>query len=1032
MSNDSFDLDELDSLTSQSTVTAWSSHVAPKGRARRTYGRRGSTGVLPTVATAFSRTIHPQEPLDLLSPTQEENEFDEFSPVPAFKLGAPTIPGRRRFTRANSLSGISNSTSTRSSQPSLRRCVSTSTNSLGSSSMHSRRSSSLSSNIEDSISELGSENVHPNVNPLEGFASPKRGSALKDSRGRKKVRSEKNLNILDSPSLPPIPPLPESSSFSNLARTDSGSWGNAPQPSDASPFPSRPRSWTELDISIGSPALSMASARKRGVCESPFEDFDDVLVSGPFSSARRTIARSGLLSPALERSGSLNLDSSERSAGFSQHSASKAKKYDTMDIASDDGDSGEEIMDSSDDLSIENKRMRRSPVPTFVPFHQRQKKYPSTATSNDARTKGAARTTGRPEDVIESMTSYHDLKFLAKKLKAERDVSHINLCVPLPVEWQSQRRADVIRWGTNHLGFKLFSGGAQMVYLQISKSKGVTLLKLLEESIAECKEQGLARKTPKHPKASIKNLFNLKTPSNVSFVGGAAASKTPKEYVIDSSNAKNNPTGHLTLLFYRLTFNSPRFGTPEILGTLDDDLMQGMQALGMKDREHLPREFPLQASIILEDDEESSLHDPRPSVENHSNAHDLMSHMGMTPARQSRPSRLSLGSVATAGTASKYTAASPFPQPSLASAKSSHCKTFEFLETPMAKPLDLGWGSNPVEGRDWGKSEQCEECVLDTLLQKLKQAQVEAGMWTCPPQYRHEWLNSHFEIGCQLEEDTDGPRPTALGLDLEAASGYRDNSSSPESTSNNEDFGSSRDFFLDGMDESSPSSIGASDHMDVVAETKSNHAPYDSRALRRRQTSFAKHKRMSLFASAVNPAAMFNARKSLFVRPPRPSAFPMRASLLKSTLVSEHTFAASAELAPTVMDPTVDTDCTSWLENDTILKRVLVYLSEPELLRSASLVCTGWADIATEAHAELMLLSVGCKGFLHGETDGDDDDSDDESSDAGDGVQGLLDRPWDYLTSTFPWARFLAEGGFKQVYKVFNHNHRVEEAISVM
>ena len=44
----------------------------------------------------------------------------------------------------------------------------------------------------------------------------------------------------------------------------------------------------------------------------------------------------------------------------------------------------------------------------------------------------------------------------------------------------------------------------------------------------------------------------------------------------------------------------------------------------------------------------------------------------------------------------------------------------------------------------------------------------------------------------------------------------------------------------------------------------------------------------------------------------------------------------------------------------------------------------------------------------------------------------LTDRPWQYLTSNFPWACFLSEGAFKRVYKVYNDSIGVEEAVSVM
>ena len=40
--------------------------------------------------------------------------------------------------------------------------------------------------------------------------------------------------------------------------------------------------------------------------------------------------------------------------------------------------------------------------------------------------------------------------------------------------------------------------------------------------------------------------------------------------------------------------------------------------------------------------------------------------------------------------------------------------------------------------------------------------------------------------------------------------------------------------------------------------------------------------------------------------------------------------------------------------------------------------------------------------------------------------------PLEAFRAKFPWARFLAEGGFKQVYMVFNAEMQRSEAVSVM
>ena len=119
----------------------------------------------------------------------------------------------------------------------------------------------------------------------------------------------------------------------------------------------------------------------------------------------------------------------------------------------------------------------------------------------------------------------------------------------------------------------------------------------------------------------------------------------------------------------------------------------------------------------------------------------------------------------------------------------------------------------------------------------------------------------------------------------------------------------------------------------------------------------------------------------------------------------------------------------AFFKDECILKSIFLFLSEPELLQSAFLVCTTWADAATQAHAELMCIGVGCSNSISGDFDSPDDDC---TFCPQDNKTIRHDKPWNYLTSTFPWARFLAEGGFKQVYQVFNRRFRAMEAVSVM
>lgn len=491
--DDSFDFDEFETLAMQQTVTAWSSHVAPKTRTRRTYSLKGGSTGTATNASNLEPEQQPKrdEPLNWLCPTEEEPEHSESedNPMPTFKQTVPRIPGRRRFVRAHSISAISEP----KSQPLIRRSVSV-CGSAESTSLGSFRSSSISS----SLSELSGENVHPNLDPLEEQASPKRCAIpAKDHRGRKKVRSAKNLKVLDTV---PSVSASTSSTFSNLARDDGTTWANPPlPPSDYSPFPTSLKEYDFLDTS---PAMSsVGSQRKRGICETPRDTFDDCQSTNGFSLSRHSTSRSRILSPPVRQLSEFSMDQSDRMIDFSLHSVGKTSKVAMMEIASDDGDSAPEShdgLDSDDDIHVDKGMHRRSAAPTFVPFEQRQKNRSAIPRPSGPMVQPTpiSQEKNEVDQVLRTMSSFQDLRFLTKTMRREKEVSRVSWHVALPIAWSGSRRAACIQWATNSLGFTLRAAGGQVAFLQISKSKGETILKVLEESLTACKERGIDSRSP--------------------------------------------------------------------------------------------------------------------------------------------------------------------------------------------------------------------------------------------------------------------------------------------------------------------------------------------------------------------------------------------------------------------------------------------------------------------------------------------------------------------------------------------------------
>ena len=488
MGDTSFDIEELEYDIAQKTITAWSSQVAPKVKGRRTYSRRVS---------AFSQSARQteQEPSECPSPP-ERTLLTRQSSLPTFKLDTSSIPGRRRFTRASSVNDVDDGTQTK--PPSLLRSVST-----GSAVSSTHRSSSISS----SISSFGEENIDPNFESFSDNLSPKRATRSNgSSRGRKKVRSAKSYGTRGKNLMKEVP----LSSFSNLAKVGEDGLSWAKPSSESSPLPSRVANKQEIDYPDfleSSPAgSSVGSLRKRGIWESPLDDYDDNISMDACSTSRpnKLRSRSQVLCTPLNRPSNPSVrfteDSRNLSSDFMFPSTENNKKRD-LEFHSDDGESGydtEDRINSGDDASVESFGNARSPMPTFVPFSQKQKRR---ATTFNGAHYGSSQVltpkTADVDDIIESMSSYSDLRFLVKSMRKESSsANRQSWMVALPVSWVASRRSKFVQWTTRSLGFSFRSGGMSVTYIQISKMKGNALLQLLESATSACKERGLGTKTP--------------------------------------------------------------------------------------------------------------------------------------------------------------------------------------------------------------------------------------------------------------------------------------------------------------------------------------------------------------------------------------------------------------------------------------------------------------------------------------------------------------------------------------------------------
>ena len=417
--------------------------------------------------------------------------------------------------------------------------------------------------------------------------------------------------------------------------------------------------------------------------------------------------------------------------------------------------------------------------------------------------------------------------------------------------------------------------------------------------------------------------------------------------------------------------------------------------------------------------------------------------------------------------------------------------TFDVIETPMPEDGPGFWGSRPIPGKDWGASNKCDAAILAVLLQNHDQifadsdycgdsplpmitSQTPFTQSTLAPSlpYMHapisETARSSRDLGFDLEADNTTKSPVQLlrpksRLNLE-------NNDSDDDEDEEDEINGGDDFDADiGMMErrqttyearrmttaatsgrrsrgvyggnggghlSRQGSVGATALSALVLNEL---GPSPEKLQKRRKMSLAVRKRMSLCAAAFD----INQSRRYTSFAPSQSSPGAKAKTRRQTVMMSDSLACTAENA--------EGEHASFVLNDgKHLSSVLSYLTEEELLVSASLVQKSWAEAATAAHASLMLVSVGCStSFVEGEgnADADDDNDDDEDETTSNNAESALpasnststesiaksmERSWHFLNHKFPWATFLSEGAFKRVYRVWNSTVNAEEAVSVM
>ena len=184
-------------------------------------------------------------------------------------------------------------------------------------------------------------------------------------------------------------------------------------------------------------------------------------------------------------------DSTNRESLFSSGSLEDHMR--DMDVDDDDDDtrngndtdgSDDDSVDSDFDGDLSSKRSSHHRHSSSLSFNDSFQVVPTTRAIAPVANLAS-------NDILESMTSAQDLHFLIKSLRRKMEHAMGQTIQVAPVaDWSQDRKAAFLSWTTKHMGFTLRTAGQNVQYVQISKTKGRTLLKLLEESWVSYKESG--------------------------------------------------------------------------------------------------------------------------------------------------------------------------------------------------------------------------------------------------------------------------------------------------------------------------------------------------------------------------------------------------------------------------------------------------------------------------------------------------------------------------------------------------------------
>jgi hypothetical protein len=875
---------------------------------------------------------------------------------------------------------------------------------------HKASSSNLELKNSRGLSSTENENSHPNLAASSSSSTPK-----------------KTFGSNTSTSL---------SCFSSISRNVSNTVSYGSYRSNSSSFSSSAigvdtNNETNIPVECLTPTQAYsASSRKRGVCDSPLVGADDLSTNGGLSISRNSTSsfgssrrsRSRIFSPAsthkmMEAAEFKAVDAVE---GYIPNENLLRNKNEESFHESDSDDDNDEnslksmMMNTTLDDSNSNDDMNHSRVDELPGFPAASILPPNRPRRMSSIDDAFAEAIFEPVEVASNhhsrifkhMSSYEDLKFLIRELRKWKSGKQLvafgmsKTCTVVPPKaWKHERKTSFIFWATTKLGFCQRSGGGIVTYIQTTQAKGIQILKDLEKALLSYKEsckmeetrpvirQELEERRP--PMSSVKILSRaLSTPTLPSF-RSSLTRRGPTPMSIDRSSPHCDLVSDLSTKLGHLNMHVENIDNTSS-GTKIEAEISRIVTLPHDDNIISQGRPSFESAVMINSDLINPMHAITPRFNQEK---DSLRFAGSLVPGSLGGRRSSLNDLCTF---------SPAVQLSLNYAGS---------ETPMPQISKGRWDYQPIQGFDWGESEKCDDHVLKVLESKFEERKSFVG----------RLLSSNHVAPANLSAVSNEMRAVrassiTLGIDDEAES-FCSRVEEDEYESLEEP------NYLHDEDVPSFENFDIKEHMIPVKQQK------------RREKSFAKRNRMSICVSAMGS--------------PRPFRLPSihgkkSFANLDTSLRNFHTQLEPLRESVSIFcppQPHVKSDqIQEALQMDSVLLRVFSFLTESQLMLNASTVCTKWSDVATDALANLMLISVGCSNSLTNEDEISGEALDCDSVDEPDNcvttiansVAKSMERSWNFLYYKFPWAMFLSQGSFKRVYKVWNASIGREEAVSVM